>query len=53
MRIEWRPSGNLRVIPEASSITRRREVEIDLNSLVSVYYLKWILYLGFFHLLYF
>tara|TARA_B100000287_G_scaffold192125_1_gene181298 strand:+ start:221 stop:1267 length:1047 start_codon:yes stop_codon:yes gene_type:complete len=35
VRVEWRPSGNLRIIPEASSITRRREVEIDLDSLPS------------------
>ena len=33
VRVEWRPSGNLRIIPEASSITRRREVEIDLDAL--------------------
>ena len=31
VRIEWRPSGTLRVIPEASSISRRREVAIDLD----------------------
>ena len=33
VRIEWRPSGNLRVIPEASSIIRRREIEINLNDI--------------------
>ncbi len=32
IRIEWRPSGTLRVIPEASSVTKRREVNIDLSS---------------------
>tara|TARA_X000001036_G_scaffold369508_1_gene355615 strand:+ start:3958 stop:5001 length:1044 start_codon:yes stop_codon:yes gene_type:complete len=33
VRVEWRPSGNLRVIPEASSIIRRREIEINLNDI--------------------
>jgi len=32
VRIEWRPSGALRVIPEASAVTRRREVSIELDS---------------------
>ena len=33
VRVEWRPSGNLRVIPEASSIIRRREVEINIDNI--------------------
>lgn len=33
VRIEWRPSGTLRVIPEASSVRKRREVEIVLDEL--------------------
>ena len=32
IRIEWRPSGTLRVIPEASTVTKRREVDVDLSS---------------------
>lgn len=33
IRIEWRPSGTLRVIPEASMISRRREVDVDLSKI--------------------
>jgi len=33
VRVEWRPSGNLRIIPESSSIIRRREVDIHLDNL--------------------
>ena len=33
VRVEWRPSGNLRVMPEASTILRRRELEIDLDKI--------------------
>ena len=33
VRVEWRPSGNLRIIPETSPIIRRREVKIELDNL--------------------
>jgi len=29
VRIEWRPSGTLRVIADASTVVRKREVNID------------------------
>ena len=36
VRIEWRPSGTLRIIPEGSSVRKRREVEILLDELPEV-----------------
>ncbi|MEC7681293.1 MAG: phosphate uptake regulator PhoU [Candidatus Thermoplasmatota archaeon] len=33
VRVEWRPSGNLRIIPEVTSIKIRREVEINLTEI--------------------
>ena len=36
VRIEWRPSGTLRIIPEGSSVRKRREVEIHLDELPQV-----------------
>ncbi len=36
VRIEWRPSGTLRIIPEGSSVRKRREVEIHLDELPEV-----------------
>ena len=33
VRIEWRPSGNLRVTPETTSVVRRREVEISIEEI--------------------
>ena len=33
VRVEWRPSGNLRIIPEVTSITIRREVDINLSEI--------------------
>ena len=33
VRIEWRPSGTLRIIPEATSLVRRRLVELDLSKI--------------------
>ena len=33
IRVEWRPSGNLRIIPETSMISRRREVELTFHEI--------------------
>ena len=33
VRIEWRPSGNLRVTPETTSVIRRREVELSIEEI--------------------
>ena len=33
IRVEWRPSGNLRIIPETSAISRRREVDLALDEI--------------------
>ena len=33
IRVEWRPSGNLRIIPETSPISRRREVDLALDEI--------------------
>ena len=33
VRIEWRPSGSLRVSAETTSVRKRRQVEIDLQEI--------------------
>ncbi len=33
VRIEWRPSGTLRVVPEATSVVRRRVIDLDLSKI--------------------
>jgi phosphate uptake regulator len=33
VRIEWRPSGTLRIVPEATSLVRKRVVELDLSKI--------------------
>ena len=33
VRVEWRPSGTLRIVPEATSLVRRRLIELDLSKI--------------------
>ena len=33
VRIEWRPSGTLRIVPEVTSLVRKRLVELDLSKI--------------------
>jgi phosphate uptake regulator len=43
IRIEWRPSGNLRIIPEVTSLRKRRHFQIQLDEIDDEFLLDYLI----------